>query len=459
VVQNIKMVKRKILLLSDDLRLTSGIGTMSKEFVLGTVDRYNWLQIGAGVNHPDKGKIIDVSEDVRNKTGVSDADVKVIPFDGYGNISTIRKVLSAEKFDAILHFTDPHYWVWLYENEHEIRQTTPILYYHIWDNLPDPIYNRNYYECCDWLGCISKQTYGIVNRVGKLTTQSTWKPLEDWQISYVPHGINEKVFKPLDKVSDEMKSLVYGDKKYDFILFYNNRNIRRKQPSDVIYSYKLFCDKLPKEKAEKCLLLMHTTPVDVNGTDLYAVKDALCPNYDVKLLNTKVEQDKLNELYNIVDCTINIANNEGFGLTTAESVMAGTPIIVNVTGGLQDQCGFKYTDEDYIKIGTLHDKEKYGSEPHGSWVVPVWPSSININGSVATPYIFDDRVNDNEVADAIMKIYKWSKKERKKRGLEGREWAIKNLSSKIMCDKMVGGIETAIKNFKPRKKYDLYKIV
>ncbi len=453
------MSKKKILLLSDDLRLTSGIGTMSKEFVLGTVDKFNWLQVGAGVNHPDKGKIIDVSEDVRNKTGVPDVDVKVIPFDGYGNIGTIRKILSTEKFDAILHFTDPHYWVWLYENEHEIRQTVPILYYHIWDNLPDPIYNRNYYECCDWLGCISKQTYGIVNRVGKMTTQSTWKPLEDWQISYVPHGINENVFKPLDKVSDDMKSLVYGDKKYDFILFYNNRNIRRKQPSDVIYSYKLFCDKLPKEKADKCLLLMHTTPVDVNGTDLYAVKDAICPDYDVKLLSTKVEQDKLNELYNIVDCTINIANNEGFGLTTAESIMAGTPIIVNVTGGLQDQCGFNYTEEDYIKIGTLHDKEKYSSEPHGSWVVPVWPSSININGSVATPYIFDDRVNDNDVAESIMKVYKWSKKERKKRGLEGREWAIKNLSSKIMCDKMVEGIERTIENFKPRKKYDLYKII
>ena len=176
-------------------------------------------------------------------------------------------------------------------------------------------------------------------------------------------------------------------------------------------------------------------------------------------MNTKVEQDKLNELYNIVDCTINIANNEGFGLTTAESVMSGTPIIVNVTGGLQDQCGFNYDAEDYIKIETLHDKDKYGSVPHGSWVVPVWPSSININGSVATPYIFDDRVNDNEVADAIMTIYKWSKKERKKRGLEGRKWAIENLSSKIMCDKMAEGIETAIKNFKPRKKYDLYKII
>ena len=34
---------------------------------------------------------------------------------------------------------------------------------------------------------------------------------------------------------------------------------------------------------------------------------------------------------------INLASNEGFGLGTAEAVMAGTPMIVNVTGGLQDQ--------------------------------------------------------------------------------------------------------------------------
>lgn len=453
------MSKKKILLLSDDLRLTSGIGTMSKEFVLGTVDKFDWIQIGAAVNHPENGKIVDVSEDVRIKTGIKDASVRVIPFNGYGNIGLVRKLIESEKVDAIIHFTDPHYWVWLYDNEHEIRQTTPLLYYHIWDNLPDPLYNRNYYESCDWLGCISKQTYGIVKRVGKLNTYNTWKPLEDWQVDYVPHGINENVFKPIDKISDDITKPLYQNKKYDFILFYNNRNIRRKQPSDVIYSYKLFCDKLPKEKAEKCLLLMHTTPIDVNGTDLNAVKDAICPNYDVVMIHTKVEQDKLNELYNLVDCTINIANNEGFGLTTAESLMAGTPIIVNVTGGLQDQCGFKYTEKDYVEIKTLHNKRIHSSESHGSWVVPVWSSSININGSVQTPYIFDDRVNDEDVADAIMKVYKWSKKERKKRGLEGRKWAIENLSSKIMCDKLTEGIYKTIKNFKPRKKHELYKII
>jgi glycosyltransferase involved in cell wall biosynthesis len=333
------------------------------------------------------------------------------------------------------------------------------MYYHIWDNTPDPLYNRNFYESCDWLGCISKLTYGIVNRVGKLETSNTWKPLEDWQVTYVPHGINQGVFKPLDSISDNVKKYVHSDKEYEFVLFFNSRNIRRKQPSDVMYAYRLFCDMLPKESAEKCLLLMHTAPIDQNGTDLYAVKEAVCPNYDVKYITNKVEQDMLNEFYNISDCTINIANNEGFGLTTVESIMAGTPIIVTVTGGLQDQCGFNFTADDYINIERLSDKKLYGSLEHGVWSYPVWPSATNINGSPITPYIFDDRVNDNEVAEAIHSVYAIGKKTRKKNGLVGREWAIKNLSAQIMCEKLKDGIEGTIKNFKPREKYNMYKVV
>jgi glycosyltransferase involved in cell wall biosynthesis len=448
------MGKKKILLLSDDLRVPTGIGTMSKEMVLGTVDKYDWVQLGAGINHVEHGKYVDCSLDVQQRTGVKDADVKIIPYNSYGDIGVIRKILKEMKPDAILHFTDPHYWQWLYDAEHEIRQQVPILYYHIWDNTPDPLYNRNFYESCDWIGCISKLTYGVVKRVSKLDNNKTWKPLEDWQISYVPHGINPDIFKPIEVTSPEIKSLVDG---YDFVLFYNNRNIRRKQPADVIYSYKLFCDMLPKELSEKCILIMHTTPVDNNGTDLYAVKDKLCPDYKVELLGSKIEAELLNQLYNAADCTINIANNEGFGLTTAESIMAGTPIIVNVTGGLQDQCGFEYTADDYVKIESLHQADN--NINYGEWVEPVWPSAININGSPLTPYIFDDRVNDYDVANAIFVFYNLGRELRKERGLKGREWALKNLSSKIMCDALTNGIETTLENFKPRKKYDLYKIV
>ncbi len=453
------MSKPRILLLSDDLRMTSGIATMSREIVMGTVDRFNWIQLGAGINHNEFGKFVDVDADVRQKTGVADAELKIIPYNSYGDIAMIRKILSDFKIDAILHFTDPHYWQWLYDAEHEIRQQVPILYYHIWDNVPDPTYNKDYYESCDWLGCISKLTYGIVNRVGKME-DGIRKPLEDWQIGYVPHGINENVFKPLeDKELIDTKKELFGDKEYDFVLFYNNRNIRRKQPSDVIESFKKFCDKLTKEQSEKCVLLMHTAPIDNNGTDLYAVKDKICPDYDVVFSTKKIESDILNKLYNIADCTINIANNEGFGLGTAESIMAGTPIIVNVTGGLQDQCGFVFTADDYIKIKTLSDKNIWGSTSHGSWVKPVWSSAININGSPLTPYIYDDRVNNNEVADAITEMYLLGKEKRKENGQVGREWAIKNLSSKVMCDAMSEGIQNTIKNFTPRERFNLYKVI
>ena len=57
-----KPKKKKILLLSDDMRMHSGIGTMSREFVMGTVHKYDWVQLGAAIKHPDHGKVIDCSE-------------------------------------------------------------------------------------------------------------------------------------------------------------------------------------------------------------------------------------------------------------------------------------------------------------------------------------------------------------------------------------------------------------
>ena len=461
------MSKKKILLLSDDLRLHSGIATMSRHIVFQTVDKFDWIQVGAGINHPDRGKILDVSSDVQKETGVSDASVKIIPWNGYGDATLIRQLLEIEKPDAILHFTDPRYWVWLYELEAEIRQQCPILYYSIWDNLPDPLWNRNYYESSDWLGCISKQTYGIIKRIGQLTSD-TRKAFEDWQVSYVPHGIDSKVYKPIDSVPTEFKKGIFGDKEYDFVVFWSNRNIRRKQPADVILGYKLFCDTLPKEKADKCLLLMHTAPSDENGTDLVAVKDAICPDYDVKFSTNKLSSEMLNYLYNLSDVTVNVAGNEGFGLTTAESVMAGTPIVVNVTGGLQDQCGFRrkedgkeFTAEDYYRIQTLHDKRKWKENVEwGDWVYPIWSTAHTITGSIPTPYIYDDKIYVYDLSDALTYWYDMDKSERRRRGKVGRDWMINTsgLEVKNMAQGIIDGVETTLKNWKPKKRYNLYRI-
>ena len=457
--------KKKILLLSDDLRMTSGIATVSKEFVMGTLDRFHWVQLGAAVNHPDKGKEIDLGADVRKQTGIKDASLKIIPWTGYGDPDVLRQLIMRHNPDALLHFTEPRYWRWLYDIEAEIRENIPILFYHIWDDLPDPKYNRDYYESCDWLGCISRQTYGIVSRLGKLDSE-TITPLEDWQVDYVPHGINPDSFKEVTDIPADFKKQILGDKDYKFVLFWMNRNIKRKQPSDVIWAYKQFVDGLPEEDRKDCCLVMHTQPIDQNGTNLIAVKVNICPDYDVRFSTTRIDTQQLNYLYNLADVTINIAGNEGFGLTTAESIMAETPIIVNITGGLQDQCGFKVdgkylTADDYKEIGSLHNYRKWEDKvTHGEWVKPVWSRVQTMTGSVPTPYIIDDKVDVTEVAEAIRYWYDKGNEGRQKAGKAGREAFLGDLGLNVDYQNkcMADGIEKAIKNWKPKKRYNLYKI-
>ena len=161
VTEEVKSNKKKILLLSDDLRMSSGVGTMSREIVLGTLDKYDWVQVGGAIKHPDKGKVIDMNESVRQDTGVEDASLKIYPVDGYGDPDLLRQLLQTEKPDALLIYTDPRFWIWLFQMEHEIRQLVPIFYYNIWDDLPYPMWNEPYYESCDLIMNISKQTHNI----------------------------------------------------------------------------------------------------------------------------------------------------------------------------------------------------------------------------------------------------------------------------------------------------------
>jgi glycosyltransferase involved in cell wall biosynthesis len=459
------MAKKKILLLSDDLRMSSGIANVSKQLVLGTVDKYDWVQLGAAIKHPEAGKVMDLNDDVRKRTGVADASVKIYPSDGYGNPDIIRQLLMIEKPDAILHFTDPRYWIWLYEMAHEIRQSVPLFFYHIWDDLPDPKYNRDYYESCDWIGCISKQTYGITRRVWGWDKEKHWKKPEDWQVSYVPHGINSEDYKPVE-VPEDFKKSIFGDKEYDFVLYWSNRNIRRKQPIDAMLAFDEFRQGLRPEQQDKVCMLMHTSPVDENGTDLPKTAEHLMPDANIIFAPNRYTETELNYLYNLADVTINLASNEGFGLATAESVMAGTPIIVNVTGGMQDQCGFRekgsgklLTADDYVEIGSLHDRYKKNTHVWGDWVKPIWPVR-STTGSVPTPYIFDDRVDFIDVAPLIRSWYDMGREERKAAGLKGRKWMLGegNLSREYMCQSLVDGMEGAFKNWKPIKKYSLIKL-
>jgi hypothetical protein len=153
--------RKKIILLCDDLRMHSGIATMAREFVTGLAGKYNWVQIAGSVQHPEKGKILNLDGAVNQMAGISDAYVRLYPVDGYGSPDILNEVIKLEQPDALLHFTDPRFWIWLYQMERELRQKMPIAYLNIWDDVPYPMYNRAFYESCDLLMAISKQTYNI----------------------------------------------------------------------------------------------------------------------------------------------------------------------------------------------------------------------------------------------------------------------------------------------------------
>jgi len=467
-----KPTKKKILLLSDDFRLPSGVGTISREIILKTVHHYDWVQLGAALNHPEHGKAQDLSEQIQHETGITDASVKVIPWTGYGDRNILFAILNQEKPDVILHFTDPRYWMWLYALEHEIKTTfgTPLAYYSIWDDLPYPMWNAPCYGSCDLIMGISKQSDNIHREVLKQSgfdvyDYDTIKESDSKGIitGYVPHGLDHNIYKPLQE-DDEKYVNLFNDIKTKnnakFVLFWNNRNIRRKQPGDVILAFKTFRDQLPKEEQNDVLLLMHTKAVDDNGTDLRVVAKNIAPGCKVLFSEKIFGIEDLNAMYNVVDVVVNIASNEGWGLSSTEALLSGTPIINNVTGGLQDQCGFTDENGDWIRFSqdfSTNHKAKYKN--HGSWAKPVFPSNRSIQGSPATPYIFDDRCQYEDVADAMMQWYNTTPDQRKEFGQAGRQFCLDNgLTSEQMGNKMIEMMDFLLESPIQRPRYTFNKV-
>jgi len=465
--------KKKIMLLSDQLNFKSGVATMSRELVLGTANEFDWVQIGAAIKHPDHGKILDLSEDVNNEIGIDHSYVKIYCSDGYGSADIVREVLNLEKPDAIMLFTDPRHFYWFWPMEHELRThwKIPIIYNAIWDDLPIPHWNLPFYSSCDLLFGISKQSHIIHKEVLKygdiefidLDTNSsseTGKSL----LTYLPHGINPKLFHPIenDPEYDKFVADFKSKNDVDFVVFWNNRNIRRKNPGDVILAFKTFCDKLPKEKAKHCCLFMKTAIRDENGTDLMAVKRAICPDYKVLFNEEMLPEKIMNWFYNLSDLTISIGSNEGFGLSSLESLHSGTPIMVNVTGGLQDQCRFEDEHGNWFEPTTEIPSNHAGTyQHHGDWCFPVFPSNRSLQGSIPTPYIFDDRCKFEDVADKLLEVYNMSGEERTASGLHGREWVLgdeSGMSADKMCSKFAQSVNKLFEVWQPKPRFELTKV-
>ena len=452
--------RKKILLITDDIRVHSGVAQIGREIVINTLHKYNWVQMAGAVDHPDKGKIIDMADDMKKSNpNVSDPSCILYPTKGYGDINVLRAVLKREKPDAIFLITDPRYFEWLFHAENEIRNKIPIAYLNIWDNYPAPMYNKEYYESCDLLMGISKQTVNI----NKLVLGDKGK---NKIFKYIPHGLNSDKFQILeddDKKLLEFKNNIQLSPDNNFHLLFNSRNIRRKQVSNIIMAYRLFIDQLSPEEAKKCQLTLKTEGMFEHGTDLRAVIEYLCDpeECNVKILENKLTTEEMNLMYNSSDGVIQLSNAEGWGLSLTEAMLTAKPFIAAVTGGMQDQMRFEDENGNWIEFnGEFPSNHRGRYKKHGEWALPVYTVASTLVGSPPTPYIYDDHHDINDATDQIMKLYKMSKEERKIIGKKGYDWARSEeagFTSENMSNRVIEGLEELFLTWKPRDKYEFLK--
>ena len=382
------MKKTKILTISDHPYSPSGVGTQTKYVIeaLLKTGKFQVFSLAGAIKHQDYAP--------SKVEGYGD-DWIIQPVDGYGNQEAIRSLIRTQKPDLLWFMTDPRFWEWLWEMENEIRPLMPMVYYHVWDNYPAPIYNKKFYDSNDYIACISKVTHDIV----KQTTSEV-------ECSYVPHAVDSNIFNILedDEIRKQLREKYFGsDDK--FVIMWNNRNAKRKQTGTLIHWYGSFLDQLSEEDAKKCVLLLHTDPNDPYGQDVNAIlSDFNLNNGQVLVSSEKVPPSNLAAMYNICDVTVNISDAEGFGLGTLESLSCGTPIIVNMTGGLQEQV----TDgEEWFGVG-------------------IEPCSKALIGSQQVPYIYEDRISEKDFVEALNKMHQLGKDGRKELGKKGREHVLKN---------------------------------
>tara|TARA_R110000824_G_scaffold67912_5_gene175903 strand:+ start:4927 stop:6219 length:1293 start_codon:yes stop_codon:yes gene_type:complete len=391
------MKKKKILVIADHPLSPSGVGTQTKAFIeaLLKTGRYSFLCLGGAIQHNDY---------TPQKVDPWNDDWRIFPVDGYGNHEMIRSLLHKEKPDALWFMTDPRFYGWLWEIENEVRPNIPMIYYHVWDNFPYPYFNGKYYRSTDEIVCISKVTHEIVQNVSPEVGNR-----------YLPHAVNSNIFYPYIKETEKerknevINNILQWDPNENSagaqpkkIFFWNNRNARRKQPGTLLWWFKEWLDQVGHDKA---MLLMHTDAKDPHGQDLpHLLKHLKLDEGEVLLSVNKIDASQLAAMYNAADFTINISDAEGFGLSTLESLACGTPIIVNMTGGLQEQV----TD---------------GSNWFG-WGIQ--PSSKALIGSLIVPYIYEDRISQEDFNKVMNKALKVSPKAYKKMSEQGREHVLKN---------------------------------
>lgn len=368
------MNKTKILLLADHALMNSGVATQSRFLSKGLINsgKYQIFQFGAAKKHSPDTKTIKLSD-----------DWFIEPVNGFGTKQQVRRMLTQWKPDVIFLFTDPRFFTWLFEMEDEIHQVCPIVWWHVWDNYPFPEFNTGYYDATDAINCHSHMTYTMLS-------ETKYKD----KTKFIPHAVPKTEYYPMTPEATKLaKQQILPGKEDHWTCYWINKNFGRKRPADLMLAWSFFVNRVEKEEGHRNVnLFMHTNPRMPVGANLIELSKHFKIEDTVTFSTDHVDFKRLNEHYNISDVTINIANAEGFGLATLESMMTGTPIIAPLLGGQTRQIIDHRTG---VENGRA---------------LPIEMRTLNSTQQV--PYIYDEWCSSETIAQKIWEMYKLSPEER-----------------------------------------------
>jgi glycosyltransferase involved in cell wall biosynthesis len=405
--------KHKIIFISDMQVCVSGVGVQSRFLIEGLIKtgRYTFRCLGGAIKHE------------KYDTVAINPDFIIKPVDGFGSKELLRSLLVTERPDAIVIFTDPRQFVWLWEMEDEIHQVCPIAYWHVWDNDPYPAFNNPWYEATDLINCLAQKTYDLI------------KPNFPDKTHYIPHTFPKNVYFPIPPEDlDRTKAENFGEDKKDwFKVLWVNRNAHRKMPGDLLVCWKKFLEKLQaKHGHNNALLIMHTDPKDKEGPNLFAITELLGLQDTVWFSTEKLQFDKMNLLQNSVDATINISKAEGYGLQGLIALQCGKPVVALCTGG------------ETSKAIDPRDGSENG--------VALKPVKRSLVGSQLVPYIYEDFAADEDVANGLLRLFEMTFEEKEKMKNKVIDYADYAFNYDNMIKDWDKTLDGCIGDFKEKKK-------
>jgi len=202
-----------------------------------------------------------------------------------------------------------------------------------------PIDHENYPE--KWLNVL--RAYKWVAVPSKHAQQELKK--SGIEAEFVPHGVDTKVYRPLDKTSSRKAFTLEKDKFIIGIVAANNDDEPRKGWDGMFQAIKIFLDNNPDAKKD-VEVVIHTDPENERGRNLIelskqiGVHDKIIWNDRYTSSVIGLPETGMARLYNCFDVFLMLSRREGFCLPVLEAQACGVPCIVNGFSALIERVNY-----------------------------------------------------------------------------------------------------------------------